>query len=486
MRRAGFPLIFAGVTAILVALAWVRPVNHDESQYVAAAALVARGLLPYSDFAYLQTPLQPLLFAPVAGVAGAFAWPALRMLNALCAAVALGAVFVAARVGGASERSALAAAGLFATADIFLFAAGAARNDALPSMLLSLALVPVVRAARRGEATRGGALLAGALLAGAAAAKVSYAVPAAAFGAVALLDRRSRPAFVLLGALPAVVLVAGLAAAAPAAFRFDVLDFPAYAPSQYYQAEGRAWKLAPWARMLDFVVFLALGPALLACIEALRVRWRGPRALDALLIAGAVAALLPAPTFRQYLLPMLPPLFVRLAIAWTLRPPGRAVRIAGVVFAGVGLVPTILGFAEHRLGMSGALRVAADARAALRRLPAGALVATTSPQFVPARHLDARFAAGPFYLRSAALLDAADERRFRLVSAERLATLGPVAAVVTGAERWSAGDVDVDAALDRWAAVRGYRAQSLAKGRLRLWLRPSGPASAPPDPRNRP
>ena len=56
----------AGLLAVLLCLlAIARPVDHDESQYVAAATLSGAGLIPYRDYAYLQTPLQPLLFAPI-------------------------------------------------------------------------------------------------------------------------------------------------------------------------------------------------------------------------------------------------------------------------------------------------------------------------------------------------------------------------------------------------------------------------------------
>ena len=47
------PLIFVMLTLWLIALAIVRPLSVDESQYVAATALTAKGLLPYRDFAYL-------------------------------------------------------------------------------------------------------------------------------------------------------------------------------------------------------------------------------------------------------------------------------------------------------------------------------------------------------------------------------------------------------------------------------------------------
>ena len=46
-------------------MAAFRPIDHDEGQYVGAVAMMRFGL-PYRDFAYLQTPLQPLLFAPLA------------------------------------------------------------------------------------------------------------------------------------------------------------------------------------------------------------------------------------------------------------------------------------------------------------------------------------------------------------------------------------------------------------------------------------
>ncbi|WP_199743189.1 hypothetical protein [Sphingomonas ginsenosidivorax] len=73
-------MAWATLAIIFMALALLRPVDHDESQYVAATVLTTHGLLPYRDFAYLQTPLQPFLFAPIAGP---WTWPALRIANAL-------------------------------------------------------------------------------------------------------------------------------------------------------------------------------------------------------------------------------------------------------------------------------------------------------------------------------------------------------------------------------------------------------------------
>lgn len=470
----------AGLALLLVLLAFARPLDHDESQYVAAAAL-ARHALVYRDFAYLQTPLQPLLFAPIAVLAGPLAFPALRLVNALLGAAAVSLVYAAAREAGADSRRSLIAAALFAGTDSFLFSAAVARNDMLPALLFAGALWLLVRSAR-GEAGRTAAILAGLMLSAAAAAKLSYAVPAMAVGGLALIDRRYRPGWLALGAAAPALLVAAAWRAAPDAFLFDVLRFPTIAPEQYYAA-GRAWKLAIWMRGLDTVKFLALGAALPALIVAARTRDRGrvERLLDLLIVAGLVSALLPAPTWRQYLLPMLPPLFVRLALAWQARPPRRAMRIACAVFAAAGLAPsavTLATSAANGLPLARAIRDGAAIRETMDRAGAAGPVATLSPQFVPAtgRAIDPRFAAGPFYFRSDSLLSPADEARFSLVSrrnaAAALAAAPPGAILVGGEGAWTSGDARLDAALERIARDAGWRAVAVAGTPFRLYLAP--------------
>lgn len=502
MSRLVRPLpLLAALAIILVALALLRPVDHDESQYVAAALLSAEGWLPYRDYAYLQTPLQPFAFAPFAWAAGGWTWPVLRVVNAVFGAVAVAAVWKAGRIVGADRRTATLCAALFAASDILLFSAGTARNDALPAAMLALALVPVLHA-ERGAGTRLGAVLAGLLLGGAAAAKISYALPAAAYGAYALLARRHRPGWAALGALPAVVFVAWLAAVAPEGFVFGTLTFPADAPAEYYAASGRVWKLSLWAKLVDTLKFLGLGPALLAVVAILlpsqEGRGRGwvgsggqrrarmathprplahqggeKRVLHILILAGLLAALLPAPTWRQYLLPMLPPLFVCLAMAWRDRPPTRGWRIAAVVFACAGLAPSVDALAKGA--------TLAEGVAVTRALAGTRNVATLSPQLLPSAP-DRRFATGPFYFRSRALLSAGEERRLHLVSRARMGVLAadPPARILVGGEgRWSSGEDALDAALERWAIDNGYRLDRRIGTRFRLYARSSPPAGRP-------
>jgi 4-amino-4-deoxy-L-arabinose transferase-like glycosyltransferase len=471
-------LTVIALAVLFAVLAILRPVDHDESQYV-AAAMLAKNALPYRDFAYFQTPLQPLLFGPLAGVFGILAWPGLRMINALLSVATVAMVERGARVAGASREIALGTAALFACTDILLFSAGVARNDALPAAMLAGAVWLAVEATR-GEGTRGRSILAGFLFAAAAATKISYALPALVYFGWALLDRRHRPAMIALGAAPIVLLVAWLAAQAPEAFRFEVFTFPSIGPDQYYRDAGRLAKLSIGGKAIDTLKFLALGTALPA-IVAVAARWRrvepGPaRLLELLALAGLVAALLPEPTWRQYLLPVLPPLFVRLALAWQARPPLRWERIAFVTFACAGLAPSIESVVlavQKGAPMSNAITDGAMIAGVMDKANIVGPVATLNPQYLPAtgRMPDPRFAAGPFYFRSHGLLDPASERAINLLSADNLgsATL-PQAVLVGGESLTDSGDPAVEKKLQEAAAKGAVGITRLNGGRFTLYV----------------
>ena len=461
---------WAGLSILFVALAMLRPIDHDESQYVAAAMLTAHGLIPYRDYAYLQTPLQPFAFAPVAMLAGSWTWPALRIVNALLGVVAVAGVASAARIAGASRRASVTAATLFATTDILLFSIGTARNDALPAALSVLALGLALRR-HRGAAA---AALTGLLFAGAAAAKVSYALPALAYSGWALWHRRDhRPLWVAIGAIPVALFVAWTALIAPQGFVFGVLTFPTIAPQQYYLAADKAWKLTVAAKAIDTIKFLALGPALIALV-AIRREAISCRLATALMMAGLLAALLPSPIWRQYLLPMLPPLFVLLAVAWTRMPPGRPMRVAAAVFALAGLAPSVAAIAQGG-GMVTAIRQGSALRRAMDASGVRGAVATLSPQFLSftGRLPDSRFATGPFYFRSRGLLEPVAESALCLVSRDTLAATALPRVIVTGGEgRWTSGDPALDTLIAQRAVKAGYRQRPVTGGQFRLWVAP--------------
>lgn len=462
-------LAAAALLLLFVACALLRPIDHDESQYVAAAVLTANGFLPYRDYAYLQTPLQPFALAPVAWAAGAWTWPALRLVNALLGAGAVLLVLRAARAGGATRNGALAAAALFASCDILLFSAGTARNDALPAALLAGGIALAMRDAPG----RGRAAATGLLFAAAAAAKISYALPAAAYGVWTLFHPARRPGWVALGALPPALLVAACWWGSPAGFAFGVFGFPARAPAEYYAA--RPWKLSLAAKLVDAAKFLALGPALLALVATVRAWRNGVRhpLLALLTAAGLVAALLPFPTWRQYLLPALPPLFVALALIWRAAPPGPVMRVAAAVFAAAGLLPSALALAGAvtAVPMARAMHDSAAIAAVLDAHHVPGPVATLSPQFLPAtgRLPAADFATGPFYFRSRHLLPEYAERRLHLVSQDRPLVRAPV--LLGGEGAWTSGDARLDRALADAVTGRGV---AVPGTRFTLILPPAG------------
>lgn len=468
-----------GGALILASLAMVRPLDHDESQYVAATLLARHGVI-YRDFAYLQTPLQPLLFAPLVG---AWAFVELRLLNALLGAGCIVFVYAASRKAGTPWQASLLAAALLACCDSFLFAAAVARNDMLPACLLAAALWPMVAQAR-GPANAGRAAVIGLLLSAATAAKLSYALPALAYGGLALADRRYRPGWLLLGAVPPALLVAATWAGAPAAFAFDVLRFPTAAPEQFYAIDA-AQKLSVPGRAIDVLKFLALGPALLVSGLVLVDFRRSSRLavmLDALIIAGLIAAILPTPTWRQYLLVMMLPLFVRASLVPAFCRPATGLRIAGALFVVAGLFPSALALIaaiRTKPPMLAAIDTGCTLRSTMDRLHVAGPVATLSPQLVAAagRPIDPRFATGPFFFRSTGLLAEDEERRFVLIGRKNAAaqlSQSPPAAIVTGGEaNWTSGSDRLDAVLANIAKRQGWTPVAVPASPLMLYLPPS-------------
>ncbi|WP_375381663.1 ArnT family glycosyltransferase [uncultured Sphingomonas sp.] len=471
-------LLLAALALVLCALALVRPVDHDESQYVAAAVLSAHRLLPYRDYAYLQTPLQPLAFAPVAALAGSWAWPALRIADALLGAAAIGFVHAGARAAGVRSGVALAVAGLMACSEPLLFGAGTARNDALPLACLSAALWLAMK--QEDAATRQRALGIGLLLGAAAATKVSYLLPLLAYLGAARVDRRRLPSVVGAGVLPAAGLVASVVWSAPAEAWLGIWTFPHDAPGLWYGAGS--WRMSLAGKAVDLAKFLALGPALLALvIVAPKIVARGPvgsreRLLAAMLAACLLAAIAPAPTMRQYLVPVLPPLFLLLALAWEARPPASAWRIGAIVFAVAGLAPSVAALVDAAgagPAMARAMHDGAAIRTAMDRTQVVQTVVTLSPQYLPATYRlpDPRFATGPFYFRTRNLIDPAAEARAHLVSLARIdagLAIRPEG-ILTGG---GVGDAPLEAALAQWATAHGYRRTPVPGTAFSLYVRP--------------
>lgn len=476
--------ILAG--AVLALLTMARPIDHDEGQYV-AAAILSWAHLPWRDFDYLQTPLQPLLLAPLAQLAGGHALLALRLANAALTVATLSLLIGAQRRLGASPAMAVATGLLFLTIEPVLFAATTARNDALPLALEAATLALLARLHTRPGARAGWLSFALGLVAmAAAAAKISYLLPFASIMLTgAWQQRRGRtpisPLPFAAGALAVLIPTLLLAGLAPGHALFDVLEFPGRAPAEWYRATGQSWRLTLDGRLITFAKFMMLGPApaLIALCWARRERDDGRpivAQLDGLIVAGIVAALLPAPVWRQYLVPIMPPLLLRAGLALDGKMPGRAWRlaVAAGTMAGLGVSVWQLGLAAAGGSpLLAAERSAAQAAALVHeRAPRGPVV-TLSPEAAAnaGAPLDARFAAGPFLFRTRDGLGQ-DGRLIgvsRHSAPTRLGAHPPAAFVLGGAT------ADRDAPLDRmlahWALTHGYRPASPAGAPLLVLVR---------------
>jgi hypothetical protein len=475
-------LAWVAVAALLVLLALAGDLDHDENQYVAAAQLTLAGL-PYRDFAYLQTPLQPLVLAPLALLPPGLRFPAFRLASAVLGLIALALLYGASRRLGAAPRSAGLAVLLVVLSNVFLFAAGHARNDMLPLALLAAAIWLAA-----GALVRPRLWLAAGVFAGAATcAKISYGVPAAALALFLLFDverRRWLPALVLgglLGALPALPL----ALAAPEGFWFGVFEYPVADPQIWY-AQSNPWRLTWVAKLLDSVWILVRGPALVMLVLIALARrgaaaTPGERMLDWMIVGGLAAALLPTPTYRQYFVPLLAPLAVRFALLLSAQqlPRWGQLALAGTALLGAaGLAEIGTAAASGRWPALESAREAGWIGGVLRAAGVTGPVATLTPRLVldSGAPLDPRFAAGPFVWRSADRIDPARQARLCIISPKTLGeafAASPPAAIVVGHEggtrAWNRG-TDLDAPLAAWATGQGYTALRSPVGEAVLYV----------------
>lgn len=477
---------------LLIALAMIRPRSIDESQYIAATALAVRHL-PYRDFAYFQTPLQPILYSILALLFPSWQFVASRLANALCGAGSVLLVGLALRRAGVASRPAIIASLLFLSCDAALFSFAVARNDALPTLLLSAALAAIA-----GPRSARSVFLAGLFIGGAAAAKISFALPAATLLILAAVGPASVRArlplrWLAVGLALPIAFVAFFAAISPGAFLFDNFIYPVKAPREWYHLIGRDWKTG-WGHPVGFIKYLLEGPAMAALIVIGIAAWRKrgspvaanplPFLFAALAVAGLIAAYLPNPARLPYLMPLLPPLFVCLGLVFAAYP--ALLRKSGLlwgIFAAVGLFHSAqaaaLAVSKQRIV---AFKVEQDAHRLgklLDRAGVSGPIAGLSPEAFAdsGRPIDPRFAAGPFAFRMVALTNADQDRAWHIISAASLDQLrsSPPAAFVVDLSQSRKYGADLNGVLTRTARSAGF-APVAKVDKLELWL----PVKQPP------
>lgn len=478
------PVLSAGIAAWLLLQSLAQRPNHDESQYVAGAVL-ALDAMPFRDFLLLQPPLHAWAFAPVAWLWPTDSFVAMRMATAALALATILAVIGAQRAIAVPKRIAVFTALLMASTASFQFTAGIVRNDMLATCLASLGLWALLSTVRLST------LLSGLAFGLAAATKLSFIPLLIAAGlhlTMAARERWAMPGGFVVGAAAGLspALLAFLAA--PQNFTWGVFTFASTAPFDWYGSIGRGDELTSSEKLADLLGHLAVGPGLgallLVAFQAMRARaatTAAGRLMGLMILAGVAGAALPTPTHKQYLMPLLPPLFVSLGLVFErCRPILAWSRMPLLVLALVGLGPSLFGVA--RAASRGLPALGIDARAdeigdRLRALGGAGPIATLAPDRAADSGfaLDPRFATGPFVFRSGRLLDRALASELEVVTPQSLASIldaAPPGAILVGYEfRWSVHGHPLDAHLEDYAQRRRWRRIDLGED-ARLYVRP--------------
>ncbi|WP_158702956.1 ArnT family glycosyltransferase [Allosphingosinicella vermicomposti] len=508
LRPAPFLAVaFLALAAIFATLSLIAPLNHDESQYFAAAELVAAGYGPFQDFVYLQTPLQPLLLAPLAALSASYSLITLRLTQALAGIATLLLVYLAQRRMGVGRKIALIGAVLLALCQAFQFGTTVVRNDAFPPLFACIGTYLSIAALSGSSQIHSRWLWAGAGLGfgTAIATKISYALPGAAIGlfliGTYMRDRRWTSAqnaiFCAGGAVAALLPVLFLRSLTPEAFDYGVFHYASHAPFDWYGGNGLGERLTLVAKVRDTAALLLEGPAwaalaaLVLSLFLIRDRRSEVVLLDLLIFAGLVAAILPTPTWEQYLIPMLPPLFIRLGILLTnlknWPSPLRIVMTLSLILgAGIGIVQPVKWTIRAATGEANALTATDEAQwigARLQAAGAQGPIASLSPHVTLDSNfpVDRRFAAGPFFYRTGDIIASHEQREMDAISPATLTAFldaQPPAAIVTGYEtRHRRFRIDLDAPLRAYALARGYRREESPFGAAELYIAPRSPTA---------
>ena len=333
-------LLFASAVALAFGTNVQKPLDHDEHQFIASAALLAReGLLPYRDYAYFHMPNLLLVYATLFTVTDRLLLAA-RAFSTLCAALTLGTIFCLA-FGLFRERHVLIrfliAAGsvvFLLTNPLFTYTSGKAWNHDLPVLLTLLAFAFHIHGVQQGGSKRW-VFASGLCIGLAAGARLSFALVVVPFLLTILLfpgrTRRQRLLVlplsfglgVVMGLLPALVLLA----LDPQAFLFGNLGYARY--NTIYRQEmgfvegdvsaiamtfaGKLKYLARYVISAPGNLLLLLSWVFLALTmnAASLFRRRGPYHLALSLIVLLVPFLLagsfaPTPVFFQYFYALVP------------------------------------------------------------------------------------------------------------------------------------------------------------------------------------
>jgi 4-amino-4-deoxy-L-arabinose transferase-like glycosyltransferase len=480
---------FVLCTLLIWATATRSGLNHNEHMYVAAARLYGP-LRLYSDYAYLQTPLLPMVNSALFALTGnshlllvARFHAALWALAAVCAVYWIGRDLTRSRAIGA------AAALAFASHPLFLVNVAESSNYVMPlglTLLSFLALLRAITATHDSVARTLACGLCGLAIGLAITCKSFYACVALGLLAIAWLA---------CGRIPALYALAGLAVGVgpvlyylvrdPAAFYYGNLGYHV-ANSDYRSAIGSGLPMSA-GQKLAFVRKLWRDPlwigASLYCLGAAVALWRAQTAFErsprfvyaaGLTVVGFVAALLPTPAFDKYFI--VPAAFLLIAAIAAIDTDAFWPRLSFIALCALctASAPATYRLAKQLRGHPTWTRVERDAKKLDERLmcSSSTYVATLSP-ILPLEagcSIYPELATGPFAFRVADDHSQDDQEELNVVGSLRLEAFleqRKPRAILVGFEP------NHDALFEDYAKQRGYfQVDDRFMNRGRLWVAP--------------
>ena len=506
-------LVTGGAAALLAFGLFSMTVHnraHNEQMYVAAAYLLTQGERLYEDFAFVQMPYSPLVYALVYSVSGGgYYLLKAKLVNFLWMALAAGLLFVRGRRAANDTLMALILLVFYFANYYLLRAAIEASNYAMPIALALLAYWLWLRGAEGRMNYPLAAGLAGLALAGAVGAKLYYATLALPFGVALLIYPRGLSLRRRLsdGLLP---LAAGGVIGLLPVLSYALRDWTNFAFNNLgYHLVNAQWRVQNGFQdtlglKLDTARDLLANPNFLAwemwLAAALLILWRGRRwgwpAPGVLLgglaaVTALVTAFTPTPLFPQYFAMPVPFFLVWMAELYgEAEQPARGllVRLAliAAIFAILPVWPRhtatwarFFAADDPWSGMasvaeSHAIRRAIDQQmgeASVQAQAAPPKLATLSPILALESQMGfyPELATGSFLLRVGDLLTEAERARYVAASPSTLAAVlaaDPPAAILIGDEG------DAETPLRQFAEEQGYVRADLELTFGELWLRP--------------
>jgi 4-amino-4-deoxy-L-arabinose transferase-like glycosyltransferase len=505
-------VILVVIASLLLMRSLGRGINHDEHQFVASGALLARhGLLPYRDYPYFHVPNLTFLYGLIFWFTPGAYLLAARALSALCAILLAAIIFLLPfqifRNRALWARLALGAlsVALLIFSPMFTYTSGRAWNHDLPALLTVTAFLLHLHGAGRSK-TGVWFFLSGFAVGAAAFTRLSFIlliVPFIVFIFMANAPWRRNivlSGWFLLGVSAAAIPTIYTAAQAPAAFYFGNVEY-ARLNTLFRKATGYRTAMTLTGKLITLTVdWLLMRPgnlfpvlvfAICSLPHSLRPRiWRTHPVhpfLLLILLSLFIGALGPTPSWSQYYFALFPFLVISALYGLADFHPGWLDRkLFWGIIAGIVCISALLSLDEYRHIRDlfrpdnwYVAKVQESSADVSRLVGKGERVLTNAPIYALEGGLDVypEFATGPFAMRVAALLSEEQQEQFGFTSSarmERLLADAPPRAVLVEVDPAEADDPAAEkevTPLREYAAQHAYAPFEL-NDELTLWLRP--------------